>query len=395
MMSEPQPTVQKKSAFPMGAIPKSRSTWIMCVVAVLVVGGVLLSPQAAPTSAKGSSEKAPAATPPVRTLTNDDIARARKELDQQTEMLRLSQERAARSQAELEAQMRGIPPPQGGAPAYAPNAPMYYQAPPAAPQPAPDPIKEELKKREHLSLYASNVALSYRPQSKREETNPAPDEPNSVKPAEPSPKDETTTPKSETPGSGKYKLFEGTIIEAALMNQLEGDFAGPVICLVTTDVPSHDRQRVLIPKGSRILGMTEEVQESNQRRLAVIFHRIIMPDGFSVDLEKTAGLDQIGATALKDKVNNHIWSKIATAGALGLIGGLSLYNTGGYNDANGSDMYRQGVAREMGQGSRTILQHQLNRMPEITIRPGNRVKVWLAKDIYLPAYDEHPKVPGV
>jgi len=62
---------------------------------------------------------------------------------------------------------------------------------------------------------------------------------------------------------------------------------------------------VLIPAGSKILGEAKKVDTFGQVRLAVTFHRLIMPDGFSVNLDQFKGLDQAGATALKDKVNNH------------------------------------------------------------------------------------------
>ena len=91
-------------------------------------------------------------------------------------------------------------------------------------------------------------------------------------------------------------LFEGTILEAVLINRLEGSFAGPVECLLTTDVYSHDRQHLLIPAGSKLLGETKKVDNFGQTRLAVVFHRLLMPDGYSVNLDQFKGLDQIGDT---------------------------------------------------------------------------------------------------
>ena len=69
-------------------------------------------------------------------------------------------------------------------------------------------------------------------------------------------------------------IFEGTILEAVLTNRLTGDFSGPVNAMVTTDVYSHNRQLLLIPQGSRILGETKKVAAQNQDRLAVMFSPI-------------------------------------------------------------------------------------------------------------------------
>jgi type IV secretory pathway VirB10-like protein len=396
-MSEPTPnappTVERRSIFPTGNVPKGRIGYLYLGIAVLVVGAVLFSGTGEAPS-KAAAAKAAATPPPVQLPSKEQIVTATKELEADVQQLRQANANAEQARMALEAQQKGMAMAStaGGVPAYSPSGQQYYAQPQAPPLPPPDPIEEERKKRAYTSLYASNVALSFR-------TPPVREQPKGVEQPQQNPPP-ATAPKQadEKPAHPLgYKLFEGTVIETALQNQLEGSFAGPVKVQVTTAVYSHDRQHVLIPQGSLIYGSTEEVQDSDQRRLAVIFHRLIMPDGFSVDLDKATGLDQVGATALRDKVNTHLWSKIATSVALGAIAGLSLSGTNSYYspDGNAEDMYRQSVAREFGQTSRTILQKQINRMPEITIRPGHRVKVWLQKDIYLPAYDSHPRVPGV
>ena len=390
-MSDPAPTVQRKSIFPTGAIPKGRQTWIMLGVALAVIGAVVFT--GGSSSAKPTQAKTAAQPPPVRTSTTDEIARFQKQLEQQAEQLKLSQERAAKAQAELDAQMRATPAPASFAPNYL-TAPAYAPAPvPQAPPPKPvDPVEEGRKKLEYSSLFASNMALSYRIPERRD----APPAPSAEAPppvVSPKPKPESTP--VVTPVNTQHRVFEGTIIETALQNQLDGSFSGPVSCLVVNDVWSHNRQHLLIPKGARALGESEQVQAWDQQRLAVTFHRLIMPDGYSVDLEQATGLDQIGSTALKDKVNNHYLAKFTTSIAMGLIAGLSLYGTGNYYTADGGDLYRQSVANQIGQDSRRILQQQMNRMPTITIRPGTRVKIWVARDFYLPTYEAHSRVAGV
>jgi len=95
-----------------------------------------------------------------------------------------------------------------------------------------------------------------------------------------------------------YRVFEGTVIEGVLTNRLNGEFTGPVNVMVSSNLYSHDRQHILIPQGTRILGEAQPVTVNQQRRLAVVFHRAIMPDGYSIDFNKYAGLDQQGATGL-------------------------------------------------------------------------------------------------
>ena len=191
-----------------------------------------------------------------------------------------------------------------------------------------------------------------------------------------------------------YVLFEGTILDTALLNRLVGDFVGPVKVMVTNPVYSQDRQHVLIPAGTFLLGDVQKVSGFGQRRLAVRFHRMLMPDGYSVDLDQFQGLDQAGATGLSDQVNNHYLQIFGASIALGVISGAAeatMYGSG-YN-ISGPAMYEQGVASSLSQSGADVLDRFINILPTITIREGHRIKVYLTQDMLLPAYDNHT-MPG-
>ena len=120
-----------------------------------------------------------------------------------------------------------------------------------------------------------------------------------------------------------YVVFEGTTIDTVLVNRLDGEFAGPLKVMVTNPIYSQDRQHLLIPEGTFILGDVQKVSGFGQKRLAVTFHRLLMPDGYSVDLDQFHGLDQAGATGLKDKVNNHYVEIFGASIALGIVAGAA------------------------------------------------------------------------
>ena len=80
----------------------------------------------------------------------------------------------------------------------------------------------------------------------------------------------------------RYRLFEGTLIDTVLTNRLDGTFTGPVNCLVSVPVYASDQQHVVIPTGSRVLGEARAVNTFGQSRLAVVFHRVILPNGTHV-----------------------------------------------------------------------------------------------------------------
>ena len=81
-----------------------------------------------------------------------------------------------------------------------------------------------------------------------------------------------------------------------------------------------------------------------QTRLAVVFHRLIMPDGYSVSLDQFKGLDQIGDTGLRDQVNNHYLRIFGVSLAIGALGAVAEAGTAGALTASGGDLMRQGFA---------------------------------------------------
>ena len=169
------------------------------------------------------------------------------------------------------------------------------------------------------------------------------------------------------------------MLEAVLNNRLDGYFSGPINCMLTTDVYSQNGAHVLIPSGSRVLGEVKRVDSFGQQRLATIFHRLIMPDGYSVSLDQFKGLNQIGETGLRDKVNNHYLQLFGVSVAIGAIAGLAQSNTNYGANVTGTQAYEQGVANSLSQTSLHILDRYLNILPTLTIREGHRIKIYLTR----------------
>ena len=180
---------------------------------------------------------------------------------------------------------------------------------------------------------------------------------------------------------GWERLYEGSFIEGVLVTQLNGDFPSPVLAAVSVPYYSADRQRIVIPRGARVVGSASATIGQDQERLAVGFHRLIFPDGRWVSLD-FHGLNQIGEGALKDHVNRHYLSMFASVGAVGIISGLTLRGSNPY--AGGMEGVRAGAGQGLAQGATNILDRFLNRLPTITIRAGHRLRIWLTSDVLVP-----------
>ena len=188
--------------------------------------------------------------------------------------------------------------------------------------------------------------------------------------------------------AGWERVYEGSVLSAVLVTQLSGEFTGPVLAQVAIPFYSQDRQRILVPRGARLIGTAQAVGHQDQSRLAVGFHRLIWPDGRWVDLA-FHGLSALGESALADQVDRHYASMFAAAGAVGLLAGLTLQGSDPY--AGGGAGFRAAAGQGFGQSVTQVLGRFLNRLPTVTIRAGHRLRVWTTSDFLVPRPEPHPE----
>jgi type IV secretion system protein VirB10 len=251
-------------------------------------------------------------------------------------------------------------------------------------------LRLEDLRRAHNAAYASTIAFA--PQNHKTEgradrqaTDTAPVT-VSKETAASTPAAAPTRSSNAAPAPNAYRLDEGTILETVLLNRLDGEFSGPVITQVSHDVYSRAGLELLIPKGSRLLGEARAVSGFDQRRLALVFHRLILPNDKSVSLDQFRGLDQTGATGVVSKIDHHYLSLFGTSLALGGIGGLTqigAYGGYGYDPSIG---FRIGMTERMGASAEQVLAKYLNRYPTIQVREGTRIEVILTNDLNLEPY---------
>jgi type IV secretion system protein TrbI len=408
---ESEPSLANIAAQPMGVIRRNLKMQVYLGIAVLFIIATAVSSMHHKTPANKLDPNTPPA-PMVQDASATNIEEMKREIAKQQETGRLA---IGAMPLTVPTQITPIPYGSTGAPLNAPPGPQYGQETQLTPQQqqalAFDTQEKELA---YKARFASNLAYSQShdirgstsllasnspvqtPPNLNGQNSPGPS--NMIAPRstaqEQSPAEKRPAEVNVNSATGQpYVLYEGTTIETILMNRLDGDASGPVKVMVTTPVYSHDHQHVLIPEGSVVLGESRKIGTAGfgqQRRLAVVFHRMIMPDGYSVDLDQFHGLNQIGETGLKDKVNNHYLTIFGTSIALGIIGGAAeMSNNGGALTGNGIDAYKYGVAASMSENATTVLDRFINIPPTITIREGYRVKVYISQDLLLPAYENH------
>ena len=185
-----------------------------------------------------------------------------------------------------------------------------------------------------------------------------------------------------------YRVFEGTVLEGVVTNHIDGGLNGPILIMLTTDYYSHDHQQLLMPQGTRLIGTVQSVGNAQQRKVFVTFHRAICPDGFSLELDKYVGLDQLGTTGLATKVDHGYLQAFAAAAAVGGLGGLAQIGNSG-SVLSPSTQIRDGISEQSAAEGEQVLNHFLNRLPIITLKEGSRARVYIGTDILIPSYAEH------
>lgn len=183
-----------------------------------------------------------------------------------------------------------------------------------------------------------------------------------------------------------YQIMAGTIISASLITELNSDLPGQVIAQVTENVyDSATGQHLLIPQGSRLLGEYDSDIESGQSRALVIWNRLIRPDGSSLVIENSPGVDLSGQSGLTDRVDRHTGSLVRAALLSTVLSAAAELGTD--SDDSLTLALRDGGQRTINQAGQKIVTRSLSRKPTIRVRPGWRLGVIVNRDLVLTPYE--------
>ena len=182
-----------------------------------------------------------------------------------------------------------------------------------------------------------------------------------------------------------YILQAGAVIPAAMITGIRSDLPGQITAQVTENVyDSPTGSLLLIPQGTRIIGQYDAGVQFGQRRVLLVWNRLILPNGRSIVLERQPGADASGYAGLEDGVDYHWWDLMKAAGLSTLLGvGTELATS---DDDRLIRAIRDGAQDTINQAGQQIIQRQLQVTPTLTIRPGFPVRVIVTRDLVLESY---------
>jgi type IV secretory pathway VirB10-like protein len=203
------------------------------------------------------------------------------------------------------------------------------------------------------------------------------------------------------PPASPYTVMTGSIIPAVLVSGINSDLPGPILAQVSQNVfDSATGRSLLIPQGSRLVGLYRNASGYGQQRVQIAFQRLIFPDTSSMDLPQMPGGDQAGYAGVTDQVNNHYLATFGTAAMTSLIsagqavgqmaafGGGGSYGPYGYYQPNqwatAGETAGSGASSQMGALGQQMMGQGVNRPATIEVRPGYEFNVMLSEDLVFP-----------
>ena len=196
---------------------------------------------------------------------------------------------------------------------------------------------------------------------------------------------------SVTAAVSDYEVKAGAIIPGVMLTGIKSDLPGQVVGQVRENVyDSQTGQYLLIPQGTKIIGIYDSKIQYGQDRVLLVWTRLIFPNGESLDIENMGATDGAGYSGLHDKTNNHtgrlitgiLLGSVATAGAT-----IAAGNSSTTNQTYGQAAV-QGAATNVANAVADITRKNLAVQPTIEIRPGWKFNVFVNKDLILKPYTD-------
>ncbi len=167
---------------------------------------------------------------------------------------------------------------------------------------------------------------------------------------------------------------QGTLIRAVLETALDSTSPGFARAIVSRDVMGFDGTRVLIPRGSRLIGEYAADASPGQKRALINWTRLIRPDGATIAIGSPAA-DTLGRGGIKAEVDSHFWERFSSAilqSALDI--GVNLAS----RKAGGTVIYSLPGSQVNGVGQATQSQQII---PTLKVKPGTSITVFVARDL--------------
>lgn len=175
-------------------------------------------------------------------------------------------------------------------------------------------------------------------------------------------------------------LKQGTMIPCVLKTKIVSTYAGQTACQVTKDVYSANGKTLLIERGSSVIGEQAVKVERGSARVFVLWSKLDTPKGVSFSLD-SGTVDNLGASGINAKVNNHFWQRFGGAILLSVIDdALQTVANKNDNSQSGGISYNS-TSSSANDVAKTALENTINIPPTATVNQGTLINIFVARDV--------------
>lgn len=177
-----------------------------------------------------------------------------------------------------------------------------------------------------------------------------------------------------------YSLIKGTKIPCTLETTIISEQQGFTSCIINQDIYSGNARVLLIEKGTKVTGEYNGDIKNGDRRLQIIWDRLITPYDVVIQLDSPV-TDRLGASGTTGKVDNRWMTRIGSA----LL--VSMFNDTLEIMAKNSDSAEVVVESNTSETSqdlaKEILDKNINLPPIVYMQEGQMINIYVADDIDL------------
>lgn len=185
--------------------------------------------------------------------------------------------------------------------------------------------------------------------------------------------------RAEVIANPSHTVPQGTMIQAVTETALDSSLPGAIRAIVSEDVHAFDGSRILIPRGSRLIGRYRSDVALAQSRVMVAWDRIILPDNQSVQISAYGG-DELGRSGTTGFVDTRFAERFGSAALISLVGALPTAAAGQIEDEAAANVASD-VGSDLRDSTQSVMQEYLAIKPVIHVDQGTRITVMVDRDL--------------
>lgn len=174
-------------------------------------------------------------------------------------------------------------------------------------------------------------------------------------------------------------VVQGTMIQAVTETALDSSLPGAVRAIISEDVHSYDGSRVLIPRGSRLIGRYQSGAEIAQKRVTIAWDRIIMPNNQTVVISAFGG-DELGRSGATGFVDTRFSERFGSAALISLISALPGAAAAQVEDETSAEVLED-VGDDLADATDSVIGDYLALGPVIYVDQGSLITVMVDRDL--------------